>query len=386
MSMMTLGVLATSAKENERRLALHPRHLDRIDADVRAALLLETGYGGHFGLRDDEVRALGIGVADRAELLARADVVLQPKPTLAEVEALREGQVLWGWPHCVQDAALTQVAIDRRLTLIAWEAMHRWTPEGTPSVHVFHRNNEIAGYASVLHALSLTGTSGHYGRRLSAVVVGYGNTARGAITALQSLGIHDVVALTQREVTAVPSPMPSVLMGHIERTPDDPSRTVTHRRSGPEPTAAFLAEHDIVVNCILQDTDAPLMFVTNDELAMFRTGSLVVDVSCDEGMGFEFARPTTFDEPMVKVGEPGQPVDYYGVDHSPSYLWNSATWEISEALLPFLRPVLSGRDAWDADETIRRAIEVRDGVVVNPKILSFQRRAAAYPHPTQAGA
>jgi alanine dehydrogenase len=76
-------------------------------------------------------------------------------------------------------------------------------------------------------------------------------------------------------------------------------------------------------------------------------------------------------------------VRYYAVDHSPSHLWNSATWEISEALMPFLATVMSGGDAWDADETIRGAIEIREGVVQNPRILSFQNRAPAYPHAKQ---
>jgi hypothetical protein len=61
-------------------------------------------------------------------------------------------------------------------------------------------------------------------------------------------------------------------------------------------------------------------------------------------------------------------------------LWNSATWEISEALLPHLETVLAGPAAWDSTPTIRRAIEIRDGVVLNPGILSFQRRDDAYPH------
>jgi alanine dehydrogenase len=76
----------------------------------------------------------------------------------------------------------------------------------------------------------------------------------------------------------------------------------------------------------------------------------------------------------------GDHIHYYGVDHSPSYLWNSATWEISEALLPFIPTVLDGPDAWAADETIRRAVEVRDGHVVNPAILEFQHRSPRYPH------
>ena len=95
-------------------------------------------------------------------------------------------------------------------------------------------------------------------------------------------------------------------------------------------------------------------------------------------MGFEWARPTTFEEPMFTVGDG---VAYYAVDHSPAYLWNSATWGISEALIPYLRTVMDGPAAWDQDPTIRLAIEIHDGVVQNPKILSFQRRSTDHPHP-----
>ena len=80
---------------------------------------------------------------------------------------MRPGQVLWGWPHCVQDVEITQEAIDRRLTVIAFEAMNHWTADGSFSLHVLHKNNELAGYASVLHALSLVGATGEYGRRLT---------------------------------------------------------------------------------------------------------------------------------------------------------------------------------------------------------------------------
>jgi Alanine dehydrogenase/PNT, C-terminal domain len=114
-------------------------------------------------------------------------------------------------------------------------------------------------------------------------------------------------------------------------------------------------------------TDAPLTFITDDDLADMTPGTLVVDVSCDEAMGFSWALPTTFTTPVFEVGDG---VLYYAVDHSPSYLWDSATWENSEALLPFLHPVLGGRGAWDADPTIRRAIEIRDGVIQNRAILS----------------
>ena len=378
MDQLSLGVLGTSRKENEFRLPIHPRHFDRIDADLRSRIVLERGYGDRFGVTDEYLAGQVAGIRTREEIIATSDVVVLPKPTLEDVASLRHGQVLWGWPHAVQDTQLTQICIDKRLTLIAWEAMNHWTPSGGFVVHVFHMNNELAGYSSVLHALTLVGATGHYGRPLSAVVIGFGNVARGAITALNSFGIHDVTVLTMRDVTAVASPVPSVLLDHLDRTEADPSRTTVQTATGHVPTAAFLARHDIVVNCVLQDTDAPLMFVSDGELADFASGALIVDVSCDLGMGFTFARPTTFEEPMLTVGDG---VAYYGVDHSPTYLWNSATWCVSEALIPYLRTVMEGPSAWDRDQTIGPAIEIRAGVVQNPKILSFQGRSADYPHP-----
>ncbi len=71
---------------------------------------------------------------------------------------------------------------------------------------------------------------------------------------------------------------------------------------------------------------------------------------------------------------------YYSVDHSPSYYWNSASVEISEAILPFIDVVMGGPDSWKANETISNAIEIREGVIQNKKILTFQNRSEEYPH------
>jgi alanine dehydrogenase len=120
------------------------------------------------------------------------------------------------------------------------------------------------------------------------------------------------------------------------------------------------------------------MFVTDSDLAAFSPGSLIIHVSCDTGMGFSWVRPTSFADPMFTVGGS---IHYYAVDHSPPLLWNSATWEISEPLLPHLRTVLEGPRARDLDQTIKRAIEIRGGIIQNPTILSFQHRATQYPHP-----
>ncbi len=375
---LSIGVLARSSKPNERRLPIHPAHISKIDYRVRHRMLLESGYGEAFGATDADLAGQVSGIGTRQQLIAECDVILLPKIQASDLAELAIGQIVWGWPHCVQDAALTQMAIDRRLTVIAFEAMNHWQADGGFGLHVFHKNNEIAGYCSVLHAMQLAGITGSYGRRLRASVIGFGSTARGAVTALNAHGVDDVRVLTNRDVAAVGSPIHSTQIVQMGRDTETPDQTWADTPdAGVIPVARFLADSDIVVNCVLQDPEAPLIFVTEAELPSFLPGSLIVDVSCDAGMGFGWAQPTSFTDPMIELANG---VQYYAVDHSPSYLWNSATWEISEALLPQLDTLLAGPSAWDANPTIGRAIEIQDGVVRNPAILSFQHRETAFPH------
>ena len=111
MEQLTLGVCGTSRKENEHRLPIHPLHLDRIEAGLRARIFLERGYGERFGVADAQLAPLVAGVRSRQQLIAECEVIVLPKPTEGDVAGLREGQVLWGWPHCVQDYAVTQLSI-----------------------------------------------------------------------------------------------------------------------------------------------------------------------------------------------------------------------------------------------------------------------------------
>jgi len=376
MEELTIGLPARSRKENEHRLPLHPRHLGLLDDDVRRRIALEHGYGEPFGFGDEDLAPLVGSMRSRDELNTGCDVMLLPKPTPADLLEIPEGGVLWGWMHCVQDEEITQLAIDRRLTLIAWEEMHNWSDDGSFDLHVFHMNNELAGYCSVIHALQLSGLTGQYGRELRAAVIGFGATGRGAVTSLVALGVEDIAVLTRRAAAAVAAPIHPMRLITYERDPDAPGETLD-LDSEHESVAEFLAEHDVIVNCMLQDTDAPLTLVSADELDRFRRGTLFVDVSADEGMGFEWSRPTSFERPVFELGDG---IRCYAVDHSPSLLWDSASWEISEALIPHLPAAMAGPRAWDADPTLAAAIEIRAGVVENPKILSFQGRSADYPH------
>ena len=277
-----------------------------------------------------------VGVEDRASLVASSDVVLLPKPQVADLKGMKKGGILWGWPHCVQQAEITQAAIDRKLTLLAWEAMFSWK-NGTQDMHAFNRNNEMAGYCAVIHALGLTGVDGHYGQPASARILSHGSVSRGAIFALLGRGFGDIRVYTLRPPWAVHDKILGCKYGQVVKN-GLRSLDVVEEDGSRRPLLDALAEANVIVNGTLQDTDRPTLFLQPGEESRLAPATLIVDVSCDLAMGFPFARPTSFESPTFSIG----PATYYGVDHTPTYLWRSASWELSRVVVAFIERVMQG--------------------------------------------
>ncbi len=379
--LITLGVAGTSLKENEKRVAIHPAHLAGLPENILKQITFEKGYGLPFGLTDEALARQTSGrVARRSEILNGFDCVLLPKPLPADLQQLRNGALLWGWPHCVEQRDITQLAIDKKLTLIAWENMHIWGADGERRMHVFYRNNEMAGYAGVNHALALQGLTASYGPARKVAMLSFGSVSRGAIYALRGQGFHDITVYTIRPVTGIRDRLPGVIYRQM-RMEASGKMFARIAHNSHIPFAEALTDKDIIINGTLQDTDRPKMFVSAEEAKQLKPGALIIDVSCDAGMGFWCARPTSFENPLIET----EGIFYYAVDHTPSYYWRSASWEISQALLPYVPIVLSGPLAWHGQTTLSKAIDIEQGVIRNPKILSFQKREKPYPHDIKQG-
>lgn len=374
--LLTVGVIGKSKKENEKRVPIHPEHIKRIPKKIRKQITFEEGYGERFGMDDAAIANLTTGqVATREEIMKNFDCVILPKPLAEDLSEIREGAIVWGWPHCVQQKEITQMAINRKLTLIAWEEMFTWNHLDHKGMHIFYRNNEMAGYAGVNHAISVAGIVGNYGKPRKAAVLSFGSVSRGAIYALQGQGFSDITVYTSRPATNVRDQLPGIRYKQMKK--EDSGEMFAVAIDGSVSSfAEELAEVQIIVNGTLQDTDYPKMFVSAEDSEKLMKGTLIIDVSCDEGMGFWCAKPTSFENPMFEV----EGKYYYAVDHTPSFYWNSASWEISKALIPFLGKVMEGPSMWHKNKTVSKSIEVLDGVIQNPKILSFQNRKKEYPH------
>ena len=362
---LIIGVVGTSTKENEKRVPIHPDHFHLIEESIRKRMYIEEGYGKRFNINDDVLRDLFAAVLTREEVFRQSNIILITKPTIQDASLFQEGQTIWGWVHCVQEKAMTDVALEKKITYMTWESMNIWEQDKIWKMHIFQKNNEIAGYAAILHSLQLQGITGHYGKKKKVAIMGFGSVARGAAYALKGMGFEDIMVFTDYPSYAVGHQISGVTYKQFGRGKDGAVEL------NDRPIAEELSQYDIIVNAILQDTDNPLTFIMNSQINLLKHGTLIVDVSCDEKMGFEFAKSTTFDKPTVQVGDG---ITYYGVDHTPSYLWNSASFEISAALIPFLKTALEGKESWKKDPVLSKAIEIEDGIIKNPKILTFQER------------
>ncbi len=298
----------------------------RIPEEIRRQLIFEEGYGIPFGVTDSEIAAQTGGIATRHAILADLGKVIITKPVLEDLQELREGGTLWGYVHCVQQADITQAAIDRKQTLIAFEDMFVWTPEAQVGRHTFYKNNEMAGYCAVIHALQLKGIDGHYGNQRKTLLFSFGAVSRGAIYALKARGFRDITICIQRPDHEVRE---EVLDCHYLRVrtgeEGEPRMLVVEHDGTEKPLTDLIREADIIINGTFQETANPIQYVTEAESSCLKPHSLIIDVSCDEGMGFFFAKPTTFENPMFKY----ETVDYYAVDHTPSYLWESSEITLS---------------------------------------------------------
>ena len=372
-----MGVIGTSKKEDERRLPIHPEHLERLPENIRKQLIFEKGYGTPFHISDKEICDLSGGIATRSEILSDIGDVIIAKPVLADLKEIKEGGIIWGYPHCAQQKEITQIAIDKKLTLIAFEDMYMWHSNGQKGRHTFYKNNEMAGYSAVIHALQLKGIDGHYGNQRKVLIFSFGAVSRGAIYALKAHGYRDVTICVQRLDEEVREEVLDVHYARIRKGNKNEDRLIVVEHDGSErPLLELIKESEIIINGTYQNTDSPIDYVIEEEKKMLKKGALIIDVSCDEGMGFYFAKPTTFKHPIIAVDN----IYYYAVDHTPSYFWESASRSISAALIPHLSSVIEGRGCWKKNKTITNAINLDEGVVVKDTILRFQNRGIDYPH------
>ncbi len=309
-------------KENEKRRALLPDHLRELKNPGNC--YFQEGFGNPLGISDREYREAGGKIVGREEALSM-EIICSPKSLDDDMtECLKQGQTLFGWVHAVQNKRVTDILIERKMTAVAWGEMF----EG--GVHVYRRNNEIAGEGAVIHASCFCGILPSEWR---VALLGLGNCGKGAYHALEGLGA---------EITVY----------HRDR--------IFHLKDEIE-------SYNVVVNTLLWDMFEERVVLSRDDVRRMEEGSMIIDVSCDaEGMCLDTTHPTTISDPVYL--EEG--VIHYAVDHVPAIFYKSASRSISSETARYLDFLSRG----EHNQTLEDATVIKDGEILDQRIIRFQKR------------
>lgn len=316
--MKTVGFLI-SHKNNERRRAVIPQDLKNVKNT--GMLYFETGYGESVGYSDEDYAKYGVNIVSREEAM-KCEVLTDVKLGDADyLDTLTEPKILFGWAHAVQGIKFTDAALKGDHTVIAWEEIFE---EGR---YILYRNREVAGEAAILHGFRYSGKMPY---DCKVAILGNGQTAKGALRILHGLGANvDVYA-----------------------------------RKFESLFKKKMFDYDVIVNCVMWDTNRTDRIIYKEDLKNFKKGTLIIDVSCDPYLEIETSHPTTIDDPVYTVDG----VIHYAVDNTPAMYPITVTNYLSEAISKLIDNVVED----DYPEHLKNAIVIKDGHIIDENIAKFR--------------
>lgn len=349
-----------SIKLNEKRIPIHPTHFNLIKEN-KNNICFQHEYAKNFGITDDDFKKYNFKFVSRNELLETADVIFLLKPTQNDLVRMKKGAILIGWCHTVQQSRVAQIAQERKLTLIAMEAMYN-NIAGRRE-HLFYKNNFIAGSVGVEHALS--SIPFRYSKDAKVAVITYGAVGHGAVTKFKELGFNNITVFSRRSKSIIEDKIPGI---NYETLIDDKHELFT---SSGEMLKKILLGSDIIVNAIMQDVLHPYQFLSREDLKAV-ANKYIIDISCDNKMGFDFACPTTIPHPVLKI----ENNFYYAVENIPAICWQTISSSISEALVPLVKAFSSNQFTRDMHTMLCNATDIKDGKIINQTITEYQKKVS----------
>jgi alanine dehydrogenase len=347
---MRVGV-AKEIKSDEYRVALTPagaRELVQRGHDV----VVETGAGSGSAFPDSDYERVGARLAPADEVWETSDLLLKVKePTADEYRHLREGLVLFTYLHLAADEPLTRVLIESGTTAIAYETVEtddRQLPLLAPMSEVAGRLAAQAGSYFLEKPLGgrgllLGGVAGVAPGLV--VVIGGGMVGYNAAVIALGLGAH--VRILDRSVPRLRY-LEEILSGRLELV----------MSSGLEIEKSVL-EADVVIGAVLIPGARAPKLVTREMISAMKEGSVVCDVSIDQGGCFETSRPTTHSDPVYVVDG----VTHYCVANMPGAVPITSTFALTNVTLPYVEAIadLGVREAITADPVLARGVNAVDG-------------------------
>ncbi len=350
---MRIGV-PREIKILEYRVGMVPAGVRELVHDGHE-VIVETNAGAGIGMTDADYEAAGANVVSTAkEVFAEAELIVKVKePQLEECSMLRPEQVLFTYLHLAADPAQAEALVKSGATAIAYETVT--AKDG--SLPLLTPMSEVAGRLSIqAGAYALQKANGGSGVLLGGVpgvapgnVLIVGGGVAGTNAAEMAVGLGAQVTILDRSVP------------RLREINDIYGGRVRTEYSTKHAMDILTKDADLIVGAVLIAGAAAPKLVTAEHVKQMKPGSVLVDISIDQGGCFETSRPTTHAEPTYIVDD----VVHYCVTNMPGAVPRTSTFALTNVTLPFVKNLanLGWREALRQDNHLAQGLNVHAGHV-----------------------
>lgn len=352
---MRIGVPKES-KTLEGRIALVPAACgDLVSAGHE--VWIEKDAGVKSGFSDEAFVARGVRIAaDAAELYDKGQLIVKVKePIAGDLALLRKEHVLFCYLHLAPEPALTKRLLDIGLTGIAFESVE-----------------EKDGLLPLLAPMSVI--AGRIGIQVATHLLHQPEGGKGKLLGgLPAADRGKVVVLGAGAAGGNSAALAAAMGAQVVVFDKRPDRLEKMMALGPNVTALYPYESyvarevrnaDIVVGAVLIPSARAPRVVTTEMIQSMEPGSVIVDISIDQGGCVEGIRPTTYADPTYVA----HGVTHFAVTNMPGAVPQTSSQAISAAILPYCMKLASGK--WRSDAALMSGVNIEDGKLVHPALIA----------------
>lgn len=358
---MIIGV-PKEIKTKETRVSITPAGVKQLTSKGHK-VLVEDNAGVNSSFTNKEYMDAGATIeGDAGKIWKTADMIVKVKEPLdSEFRHLRSGLTLFTYLHLASVPALTKALCETKVTAIGYETVA--TDDG--QLPLLRPMSEVAGRVAtqvgtyLLHAnhggkgLLLGGVTGT--RRGTVVVIGGGYVG---------LNAAEVAAGLRSETILLD--IDDAKIAYIEDTYGGKIKPV---KSTPQSVAEWVSKADLLVGAVLVAGDRAPHVVTKDMVKTMKPGSVIVDVSIDQGGCIETSKPTSHEKPTYVEYN----VIHYCVPNMPALTPVTSTEALTSATFPYVSKLANEgvQNALDSDPILAKGLQVKDGKVVHPVVAKL---------------
>ena len=353
---MKIG-LPKEIKEGEFRVALTPAQVKELHQQGHR-VFVQTGAGGGSGFLDTEYKTNGAKCLPHIkDIYQNADLIVKVKePLPAEYKLFRKNQILFAFLHLAAEPGLTRALIKNKITALAYETIE--LSDGR--LPLLEPMSEVAGkLASQIGVAFLQKNFGGPGILPSgvslavppaqALVLGAGTVGFNAAKIAKGLGFKvSVVDKNKKKLNYLRKKGFEVLVSDVRKI------------------SKALVQTDLLIGAVLLTGQKSPKIVTKKMVGLMKKGSVIVDVSVDQGGCVESTRVTSHREPVFTY----KGVLHYGVPNIPSVVSRSSSRALTLASFPYLQYVarLGLEKALEKHNALRKGLNVYKGKITNLQV------------------